>query len=824
MYFFNGFRRSLFTTAVLSISCSSQIALAEESSDLEDVTVIGITPTHGVGLPKEQIPFNIQSASSEDLERSQSFDLTDYINRNLGSVTLNDAQNNPLQSDVQYRGFTLSPLLGLPQGLAVYQNGVRINEPFGDSMNWDLVPKSSIGSINLIGGANPIFGLNTLGGALSITTKNGFTNPGHSLEAYGGSFERIVTTLETGGNNGTWGYFFTANYFDEEGWRDASPSEALNLFGSIGYRSDNSTLDLSLNHGDTDLIGNGSSPIELLAIDREAVFTSPDQTENNLTMLNLEGSHWLSDSIQLSGNAFYRHNETDTFNGDGTEFEECAIDAGTAGVLGIAADDYLVEGFESDDFGGVDCDAGVTAAIAAALIAGDIEIVEDQTGTEILANNGNGSERNALNNISTREQEGFGSSFQTTFINDVFDRENQLILGAGYQQGIIDFNQATEIATLTCEFNGTNCEAASADRSTKGTSLYAPEEGTAIKAHNRTWSLFVTDTMQLTGKLSMTVSARYNNSSIKLGDRSNSNPLADPEDPERLNGEHDYGRVNPAVGFTYQLQPTHNVYGSYSESSRAPTPIELLCADPNAPCSLPNAFLADPPLDQVVTKSFEGGFRGNLNNGIQYSIGGYHSTNNDDIIFTSTGGIGSNEGFFRNVGQTRRLGAELGLLGSWKRMNWFINYGFVSATFETPFQAASANHPMADASGEISVNDGDRIPGIPEHSLKVGADFPVTSKLTIGADLLYNSDQHLRGDEANLLDSVDGYAVLNIRGRYQFNQHISVFAKVNNLLDNDYETFGLLGEPDEVFSSFTDNRFLGPGAPISAFIGIKLEL
>ena len=266
-------------TISLLVLTTPRAVLAEENiQEKETVEVIGITPTHGVGLPEELIPYNVQSASSADLEASQTFDLTDFMNRNLGSVTINDAQNNPLQSDVSYRGYSLSPLLGLPQGLAVYQNGVRINEPFGDSMNWDLVPESSIANINLIGGANPVFGLNALGGSLSITTKNGFTHPGHSIETYGGSFDRIVSTIESGGNNGKWGYFVTASYFDEDGWRDASPSDALNLFGSLSYRATSTTLDLSLNHADTDLIGNGSSPVELLELDREAVFTSPDQT------------------------------------------------------------------------------------------------------------------------------------------------------------------------------------------------------------------------------------------------------------------------------------------------------------------------------------------------------------------------------------------------------------------------------------------------------------------------------------------------------------------------------------------------------------------
>ncbi|MDX1519763.1 MAG: TonB-dependent receptor, partial [Gammaproteobacteria bacterium] len=180
--------------------------------------------------------------------------------------------------------------------------------------------------------------------------------------------------------------------------------------------------------------------------------------------------------------------------------------------------------------------------------------------------------------------------------------------------------------------------------------------------------------------------------------------------------------------------------------------------------------------------------------------------------------------FFRNVGKTRRVGAELGLLGTWKRLDWFINYGFVHATYETAFQAASANHPLADGNGEIAVQEGDRIPGIPEHSLKIGAEYPITNRLSIGGDLLYNSDQYLRGDEANLLDTIDGYAIVNVRGRYRINETFSIFARINNLFDTDYETFGLLGEPDEIFSTFSDNRFVGPGAPISGFVGIKVEL
>lgn len=782
-------------------------ANADELLQSDTIEVIGITPTHGVGLPETRIPYNVQSATSEDFQRSQSLDLTDFMNRNLGSVTLNDAQNNPLQSDLQFRGFTASPLLGLPIGLTVYQNGVRVNEVLGDTINWDLIPESSIASMNLIGGANPLFGLNTLGGAISITTKNGFTHPGHSLEVYGGSFDRVVTTAESGGNNGTWGYYGTVSYFDEEGWRDDSPSEALNLFTSFSFRDGATTsLDLNFNFADTDLIGNGAIPAELLARDRNAIFTSPDQTENRLFFVNLQGEHWLNDLTQMAGNIFYRSNKVDSFNGDGTEFEECDV----GGV------EVLVEGFDEDDFGGVDCDDGV-AAIAAAIAAGDIEIIEDQFGNDILAENADGTERNAINNISKRDQRNFGGTFQTTFLHDLFNRENQFIVGAAYSQGFAEFFSNVEIASLN------------ANRSTAGTGLFVPEEGTFIDTQTRSWSLFATDTIAVTDKLDLTVSARYNNTGVKITDKGGDSNLTEPE--PRLNGEHDYHRINPAVGVTYAFQPALSGYASYSESSRAPTPIELACADPNAPCNLPNSFLADPPLKQVVAKGFEGGFRGTFNNagilsGTKWHIGGFHIINHDDIIFISTGGVAANEGFFDNVGDTRRLGMELGLNGAWQKLDWFLNYSYVEATFQDNFAATSPNHPLADGNEEIHVRSGDRIPGIPDHTLKLGAIYAVTPKLSVGGDMIFNTGVYLRGDEANLLDTTDDYAVVNLVGNYQINKNFSVFARINNLFDTDYETFGLLGEPDEIpgFENFSDNRFLGPGAPISGFVGIRIQM
>ncbi len=763
------------------VFCSAQSIHAEEIQQNEAIDVIGVTPVLGVSLPLEKIPYNVQSASSDDFDRTTSLDLTDLMNRNFSSVIVNDAQNNPLQPDIQYRGFTASPLLGLPQGLAVYQNGVRVNEVFGDTINWDLIPEASIHSMNLVGGANPVFGLNTLGGAISVETKNGFNFIGNNFEVYGGlPQERVVTTAESGGNNGKFGYYGLIQYLDEEGWRDASPSDSLNLFGSLSYRDGNTTsLDLNINYADNDLIGNGAIPIELANQDYEAIFTSPDQTVNEMIMIQAQGEHWFSDLWQVSGNAFYRNIDTDTFNGDGTEFEDCGPNGGPAG--------FLCE--EDED-----------------------EAILDQNGNQIATTNADGSERNGLQNRSDREQESYGITFQNVLLGDLFGKANQLILGAGYNYGEVSFDSSQEIGSL----NG--------DRSTRGTGFFVPEEGTAIESETFNISLYFTDTLSATDKLDLTVSGRWNHTDIEIQDRGG---RGFTEARAALTGEHEFNRFNPAFGLTYAFRPRLSGYFSYSESSRAPTAVELACADANAPCSLPNGFLADPPLEQVVAKSFEGGFRGTISQfgileNIGFNIGGFFTTNEDDIIFQNTGGVSGNEGFFDNIGDTERLGMELGLNGDLQRFDWFLNYSFIQATFESGFQASSANNPFA-VNDLITVQAGDSIPNIPAHTLKLGGDYAFTERFSLGGDLVYNSGVYVRGDESNQLGRLDDYATVNLRGSYQVNDTFRLFARVINLFDTEYESFGLLGEPDEIpgFGGFTDNRFVGVGTPISGFIGLS---
>ncbi len=209
----------------------------------------------------------------------------------------------------------------------MYLDGVRVNEVFGDSVNWDLIPEELISTMSVISGANPVYGLNTLGGAIDIRSKNGFTDPGMHAEVSGGSFGRTESTVQGGANNGTWGYYLLANHFEETGWRDYSNSNATGFLGNFSGRSDKGSLDLQLAHAETKLNGNGASPIEALAIRPESVFTAPDRTQNYYSRISLQGSWKFDAGSTLSATLFERQVNTRSYNGDASDFALCDDDA-----------------------------------------------------------------------------------------------------------------------------------------------------------------------------------------------------------------------------------------------------------------------------------------------------------------------------------------------------------------------------------------------------------------------------------------------------------------------------------------------------------------
>lgn len=763
-------------------TCSSVYAEQQQSSEaMEVVEVVGTTPSGALSVDKDLLPVRVQALTEKDIARAQATDMADLLNRKLLGVTVNMAQNNPLQGDLQYRGYTASPLLGLPQGMTVYLNGVRSNEPFGDTLNWELIPLSAVSKVELMGGSNPVFGLNTLGGAIAVKTKTGFDWQGIGGSVASGSFGRSKGHLEAGGvagDNEEWGYYLNLEHFNEDGWRPNSKSYTQQLFSTVSHRTDRNILDVNLQLAKTKLRGNGPSPVELIEEERNAVFTSPDITSNELFALTLEDEYRLSDSETISSNVYWRRLDTVSFNGDGTEFEEC--DSGD--------DEFLVEEFEDVD-GDDECDAEVDT---------DIEYVYDQHGDRADG------DFNAINNLGNIRQNSYGGSLQYNSDLERWGQRHQSVAGVGYYKAEAEFDAKVELSSLLD------------DRSTTRTGIFPEGASTALDSETNTYSIYASDTITLDPQLHLTVGGRYNFTRIELMDRSGERP--------DLNGKHKFSRLNTSLGLAYEASDSVNLFANASQSSRNPTPIELACADPEFECRLPNAFLADPPLEQVIVTNFEAGARGQLGENSGFNLSLYHATNVDDIIFMSTGGAMANTGYFDNIDKTRRIGADVSLEGQLGALAWSVDYSYLEATFESAFNAASPNHPLAGDNEKTPVTKGDRLPGLPRHSLKLATDYQFNDRLRVGLEMSYRSSTYLRGDEANLLDPIGSFTLVNASGSYQINEQLLLTVHVDNLFDKEYATFGLLGEPDEVLGDDYENPiFNSVGAPRAAWVGLQWQ-
>jgi len=301
---------------------------------LERVEVIGTSPLPGQGVDRDLLPYGTQLMKRGSIDESQSLNLNEFLNRRVVGVQVNDIQGSPFQGDLTYRGFRASPVLGAGQGLSVYLDGVRINEPFGDVVNFDLIPEFAVETISLVPGANPAFGLNSLGGALAYNTYDGRSAPGVRAELSGGSFARKRADVSYGHSDEAsgWHQFLSATAFDENGFRDHSEGDLQQVLGKIGRDDGVTGWTITALFGRSDLIGNNLLPAytlddgkltkDLYFHRRQGVYTYPDDTENKLDQLSFNVQHAVDAQSSISALAYIRHSTRDTVNGDEADDDE----------------------------------------------------------------------------------------------------------------------------------------------------------------------------------------------------------------------------------------------------------------------------------------------------------------------------------------------------------------------------------------------------------------------------------------------------------------------------------------------------------------------
>jgi iron complex outermembrane receptor protein len=738
------------------------------------------TRTDPTLIDRDKVPSNTEVLTPAAFSHTRSTNLLDSLVLSLPGVSLGDQTGNPFQRDLNYRGFTASPVQGTPQGIAVYQNGVRVNESWGDVVNWDFIPERAINRLSLVPN-NPVFGLNAIGGALSIDMKNGFTYQGAEMEGLLGSYGRAQGGVQAGVQNGNFSAYGAFDAIYDKGWRDFSSSSQLRrMYVDVGARNDQTELHVNFTGADNLLGSVVATPVELLNQSWSKVWTWPQSTHLQLAFLTANLSHSFSDTLSFQSNAYYRGFWQAHLDGNGTDAQPCNDPA------------FLCIG------------DGATSLIQ------NVAVPNNLSPNAFLAE----IDRNWTTTNS------FGGSAQLTSSARVFDHENHFVMGVSVDHGRTQFTAASELGTIDQNLFITGT----------GVFINQPDAGLApvnLHAINTYTGIYATDTFDVTSRLAVTAGGRFNLAQINLEDQTGLDPL--------LNSSSQYQRFNPVIGATYKITPNVTAYAGYSEANRAPTPLELACADPVHPCMVDQFLIADPPLKQVVSHTIEGGLRGGVGRDattgqLTWGLGVFRTESADDIINVSSALV-PNFGFFQNAGKTLRQGIEAKLNYREDRWNAYANYTFVDATYQSALTLQSPNSPSRDADGNIFVTPGDHIPGIPAHRFKVGAEYAITDAWKIGADLNVVGSQFLIHDDSNQNPKVPAYAVLNLHTSYQVTPNVEVFGLINNALNQHYYVAGTFfntagftsagGAPN--FLALNDPRTFLPGMPFAAYAGVRAK-
>jgi outer membrane receptor protein involved in Fe transport len=769
-------------------------ALAADASDSQTPllqVVVTATPIPGTSIDIDKVPGNVQVLTSSDLSREGSPSLTGALNSNLSSVSINDDEDDPFQPDILYRGFEASPVLGTPEGLAVYQNGVRINEAFGNTVNWDLFPDVAIDQVELVS-SSPLYGLNALGGALSVTMKNGFTYQGDELELSGGSFGQHSALAQFGMNSGPWGVYVAGRALNWDGWRWFSTDRIRTLYAALSYHTEDAVIDFGYTRAQNVMEGQGPAPVQELAVIRSSVFTSPQDNVNDLNFFSLNAAFRLGGGWSLQGTGYYREYAQSVSNGNTTSYGACT------NVPGILC--------QPD---------GVTPLMNA---AGQTLPDISDGGTKYIGEN----------DYEEIQAWGRGVTLQLTNNEPIFGLANQISLGGAFDFASSSYFTGAQIGLINnlLVVLPSNLIVDTPENSPAAIANGDPVP-VSVDSVTQNVGLYLTDTLNLSPDFAVTASGRYNISHIDLYDQLGTN----------LSGDNRFVHFNPAIGGTYKLSPNTTLYGGWSTNTRTPTPSEIECSNPADLCLLPTNLAGDPPiLRQVVSRTSELGLRGkvrdapNSDGQVTWNLSVFRTLLHDDIYGISPT---VTQGYFANVGDTRRQGIEVGLAYHSSRFSAYANYSLVQATFQSAFVEPSPSNPFQNAAGQTQVEPGDELPGIPKHRVKLGADLKVIPAWTVGATVNFVSDFYYVGDESNQLAPIGGYTVVNLHSSFRPTSHVEFFASVNNLLNRKYATWGILSDPTgiaapgipvnaETNGPGVNNRFLSPAAPLEAFVGLRI--
>jgi outer membrane receptor protein involved in Fe transport len=741
---------------------------------LKRVFIYPTTPLGGADADPDKVPASINAIDAGQIKQTGSLNISDALVKYVPGITINEVSGNPFTPNVQFRGFVASPVSGTPQGLAVYQNGVRINEAFGDTVNWDLIPTAAIKSVTMVTN-NPAFGLNALGGAVDMQMKDGFSYHGAEIDTMGGSFGRIQSSAQWGKQIDNYAVYGALEGLHDDGFRNFQTSSVRRFYGDVGVKNDRSEFHVNMGVADNDFGATATTPAELLQQNWGATYTSPQTSTNKVGYVNFTGKVEVTPTWTVEGVAHARLFNQNVVDGNPTGTQPCTANAA-----------LLCFGDGTSPANGLN-GAQLSNPFPVDAVLGEIDRTTTQTTTT-------------------------GASLQATNTDQLFGHDNHFTVGASFDYSVTHFMASAELGTIAPDYV------------VGGSGIFLGQSGNpvsigpvSLRTTNQYTGLYALDTFDVTRAFSITAGGRFNVANINLQDQIGT----------ALNGSDTYTRFNPIIGGTYRITPGLTAYAGYSEANRAPTPLELGCADPAHPCIIASFLVSDPPLKQVVSHTWEAGLRGaqELQFGtLGWKLGGFRADNTDDILAIPS--LLQGFGYFQNVGSTRRQGIEAEATLKSNKMQCYAGYTFIDTRFLDALQVGS-NSPFA-VGGNVQILPGNQIPAIPRNRIKAGFDYAVTDAFKVGGDAMFIGSQYLVGDESNQYTRLSSYAVFNLHASYQIDKNFQVYARADNIFDNRYATYGTFFDTGDVpnfangGNQFTDPRSLSPARPRAFYTGLKV--
>ena len=694
-------------------------------------------------VPLAEVPFpvqviggsNFQGALGSSPGSSPGSSVAGALAESAG-VTLTNQTGSTSQAEVRLRGFALSPVVGVPQGVSVFVDGVRVNEADASQVHLSLIPSGAVDHMELIRGPVGAFGRNSLAGALNIVTRRG-QERAIEVELEGGSFGWLNGSLGASGSAGDFDGFVVASYDRADGWRQLSSTEERSVFAKVGGRGDKTDGWLSYSFASHDLEGPGPLPESWLeggplppditdppADPRELQYTggSGDLFVPQLHFLSAQVERRLRDRWTLQASAFGRFVDFSQSNDNITEPD--ALGLTDIRTLGSAAQ----IDFEPTD--------GLIATAGAEWTRNDVE-------------------------IEIRE-----------LPNDAFP----------------------SIVPATTELLET-------DENNVGT-------------FGEVW-------WQASPTVSVYGSLRFDYVYLPVRD------LLDPSG----SGRNRFSELSGGAGLSKRLDTAWSTFASYGRGFRAPVILEVMCADPADPCQLPFELGPDPPLKPVISDTWQVGVRMAKVRG-SAEVAAYWSEVHDDI-FNVTDLETPTRGFFTNLDRTRRAGLEGSLslvpfatlpsltirtTGGWTRAS-FESEALLSAPFLDDDDAGDPGDGGDPPPPEVE--PGDRFPMVPSFTGSVGIRYDTRSSV-FELNGSWVGGQYLIGDEGNDsgFEKLDQYSVLNASVEKKFGE-VWVYLRVSNLLDTNYQSFGILSE-NLRGPTLEVERFLTPGHPRHLSAGMRI--